>query len=229
MMKFYNFTLYFCILLLLSKFMIANNKNINNNMFKLPQFKLKGNISIEEAIDRRRSIRDYLDQPLKIEDVSQLLWAGQGISDPTNKFRTAPSAGALYPIKLYICVGNVSNLPNGLYYYQNSNHSIIMLTNIDIRKNIWEVSLWQNSIIKAPIVIIITAIFDITKRKYGERASQYVYIEAGHIAQNILLQAYALGLGGVPIGAFYDDGIKNVLKIPKDETPIYIIPIGKKK
>lgn len=185
----------------------------------LPLPREQGPLSLEEAIARRRSVRDFTDQGLTDVEISQLLWAAQGITDPRG-FRAAPSAGALYPLELYVVSAD------GLYHYQPHAHQLELLSEEDLRLAVWRVGLEQNALRDAPAVFLITAVFQRTANKYGARAERYVYMEAGHAAQNLLLQAVALGLAAVPIGAFYDDELQVALSLPADHEPLYLIPVG---
>jgi SagB-type dehydrogenase family enzyme len=185
----------------------------------LPLPREQGLLSLEQAIARRRSVRSFTDQGLTDAELSQLLWAAQGITDPRG-FRAAPSAGALYPLELYV----VSTF--GFYHYQAHGHRLELLTEEDLRLAVWKVGLEQNALRDAPVVFLISAVFQRTAAKYGARAERYVYLEAGHAAQNLLLQAVALGLGAVPIGAFYDDELQVALSLPVDHKPLYLIPVG---
>ena len=200
------------------------------DVIKLPEPVIKGYMSVEEALYRRRSIREYLNIPLTLAEVSQLLWASQGITDRTyNKYRTAPSAGALYPLTVYLTAGRVEGLREGLYRYNPHRHEIIAMSYGDKRKEIYKYALFQDSIVQASAVLIFTADYSITMRKYGERGIRYVLMEIGHASQNVYLQATALGLGTVAIGAFYDEEIKEALGIPNNEDVLYLMPIGKAK
>ncbi|MCX8056725.1 MAG: SagB/ThcOx family dehydrogenase [Ignavibacteria bacterium] len=204
-----------------------------NNMLvkeeiKLPNPKFSGTISLEEVLKKRRSVRSFKDEPITINDLSQLLWSVQGISDTSWGLRTAPSAGALYPLEIYVVVGNIKDLETGVYKYNPKTHSLQKVLSGDKRKELYNSALQQESIILAPVNFVIAGVFQRTAVKYGARAERYVYIEVGHAAQNLLLQATALNLGGVPIGAFYDERVKTILKFQQEEEPLYIIPIGKK-
>lgn len=199
-----------------------------NKIVKLPQPRFSSNVSVEEAILKRRSVREYRNEPLTIQEISQILWSAQGITDKRTGFRTAPSAGALYPLEVYIVVGNVKDLTPGIYRYRPQNHDIILLSSGDKRMDLYRVSLMQDCIKDAPVVMVISAVFERTTRKYGERGIRYVYMEAGHSAQNVYLQCESLGLGMVVVGAFDDEGVKKVLNLQRGETPIYLIPIGRK-
>ncbi len=185
----------------------------------LPPPREQGPMSLEQTLAQRRSTRRYSDQTLSLEQLSQLLWAAQGITSPQG-FRTAPSAGALYPLELYL----VS--PDGLYHYQPQSHQLQPLVAQDLRPAVWQVGLEQDPLRKAPAVFVICAVYQRTADKYGQRATRYVHLEAGHAAQNLLLQAVALDLVGVPIGAFHDEPLQAALSLPEGHEPLYLIPIG---
>jgi len=189
---------------------------------KLPKPKEKGLTSIEETLNKRRSVRDYKKGPLGLEEISQLLWAASG----KNLYRrTAPSAGATYPLETYLVVGEVEGLEPGVYHYSFSSHRLERIREQDIRKKLCRSALGQSMIEEAPIDIIIAADYDRTTGHYGQRGIRYVHMEVGHVGQNISLQANALSLGTVMIGAFEDNQVKEVLGIK--EEPLYIIPVGK--
>jgi len=194
---------------------------------KLTQPNLKGKLSLEEVLSKRRSIRDYKNEEISFEDFSQLLWSLQGITDRLNGLRTAPSAGALYPLEIYAVVGNVKGLEAGVYKYFPFSHSIKKVLDGDKRKDLANSALGQESIIEGAVSFVITAVYSRTTKKYSQRGERYVIMEVGHAAQNLLLQATALDLGAVPIGAFYDNKVKSLLKLDEEE-PLYIIPVGKK-
>jgi len=195
-------------------------------MIKLPEPDRLGKRRLEEVINERRSVREYADSPLTIKEVSQLLWAAQGVTSPNGK-RTAPSAGATYPMEIYIIAGAVEGLEAGVYHYLPYEHSLELTTKGDLRKEIYEASLWQEMLIEAPLSIVIAAEYERTTKRYGKRGIRYVHMEAGHIGQNIYLEATALGLGTVAVGAFDDKKVKNILKI--QEEPLYIYPVGRRK
>jgi SagB-type dehydrogenase family enzyme len=184
---------------------------------KLPNPDTIGKMPLETAIYQRRSIRSFTDKDLSMEQISQLLWAAQGITDKKSGFRSAPSAGALYPITIYLAKND------GLFEYIPKTHSIRMISDKDLRGNLASASLGQRSVSQAAVDIIITANYKITQKKYGSRMDMYVWLETGHIAQNVLLQAVALGLASVPIGVFNDSQVKSVIKT---KDPLYILPIG---
>ncbi len=189
----------------------------------LPAPTLEGNVSVEEAIKRRRSVRSFKKESLTIEQISQLLWSAQGITGTLHgfSFRAAPSAGALYPLEVYTVV------KAGIYHYIPAEHKLVLIKEGDFRRKLANAGLSQSAISTAPLDIVITAVYERTTVKYGERSIRYVHIEVGHVAENILLQATSLGLGSVTIGAFYDEKVKNVLGCSEEEVPLYIIPVGK--
>ena len=195
-------------------------------MIRLPEPKYDSDVSLEEILVRRRSIRDYTHEPLTLEEVSQLLWAGQGITSDWGG-RTTPSAGALYPLELYVIVGDVKNLAAGLYKYKPERHELVMVLEGDIRSRLADAALGQSPVKHGAVDIVLTSVNHRTTRKYGDRGIKYVLIEIGHAAQNICLQATAMELGSVMIGAFHDEEVSSLLKLPKEEAPLYIIPIGR--
>jgi len=193
----------------------------------LPEPRLKSEVSLEEALLKRRSIREYANLPLTLEDVSQLLWAAQGITAKWGG-RTAPSAGALYPLEVYLVVGTVENLAAGVYKYKPERHELVKVRDDDVRGELAKAALGQSWVKEGAIDIVIAAVYERTTKKYGDRGMMYTHMEAGHAAQNIYLQAAALDLGMVTIGAFYDDQVKDILDMPRNETPLYVIPVGRK-
>lgn len=197
-----------------------------NEKIKLPEPKYDSNTSVEQALLERRSVRAYKDESLTLTEVSQLLWAAQGITDPRG-FRTAPSAGALYPLELYVLAGNVNNLPNGVYKYKPHKHELAMVVEGDKRTELCNAALDQPGVKDAAAVIVFSAVYERTTGKYGERGIRYVHIEVGHAAQNIYLQAVSLNLGTVVMGAFDDEEVKKIMNIGDKEQPLYIMPVGK--
>jgi len=186
-----------------------------------------GETSVEKALLERRSIRSYTDTPLTLAEVSQLLWAAQGITNDRGG-RTAPSAGALYPLEIYLLAGEVAELPAGVYHFSPDKHALSLVVERDQRQALYEAARSQNPVKDAAAVIIITAIYERTTVKYGERGIQYVHMEVGTTAQNIYLQAESLGLGTVFIGSFQDDQVRNVIHLTENEVPLGIMPVGRK-
>lgn len=193
----------------------------------LPQPKQDSEASLEKTLLLRRSVRSYKDDPLNLEEVSQLLWAAQGVSD-SRGFRTAPSAGALYPLEVYLVVGNVQGLAQGVYRYVPNKHELLKVADGDKRHELAVAALAQRPVSEGAVDIVFTAVYSRTTGKYGERGIRYVHIEVGHAGQNVCLQATALGLGSVTIGAFSDELVARLLTIPQGESPLYIISIGKR-
>jgi len=194
----------------------------------LPEPSKKSYLSVEEAIFKRRSVRDYKSEPLSLKEISQIVWAAQGITDPSSGGRTAPSAGALYPLKVYVA-GEIKGLEMGIYEYNPSNHSLIKIGDKDIRKKLAAAAYNQVYVEKAPVDVIFTGIYEIIAKKYGtERAPRYTHMEVGHAAQNVYLQAESLNLGTVVVGGFETEEVKKILKLPPEEEPLYIMPIGKR-
>ena len=159
-------------------------------------------------------------------EISQILWSAQGITSKRG-FRTAPSAGALYPLELYVIAGNVKDLPAGIYKYRPRDHALIEIVRGDRRSHLSRAALRQSSIRNAPAVILFCAEYERTTGKYGQRGIRYVHMEVGHAAQNVCLQAIALGLQTAVIGAFRDAEVKSIAELPVEEQPLYLVPIGK--
>lgn len=215
------------IMSLLSKENKISQKENKTKIIKLPEPKLDSKNSIEKTLLKRRSIRNYKSEPLALEQISQLLWAAQGITSQTG-FRTAPSAGATYPLELYLVIGNVNKLDNGIYKYTPNEHKLIKVIDGDKRIDLWNAAWGQFAIKNAAAIIVFSAIYERTSSKYGNRSKRYVHVEVGHAAQNIYLQAVSLNLGTVVIGAFDDKSVKKVINAPIEESPLYIMPIGRK-
>ncbi len=187
----------------------------------------EGDTSVEEALLNRRSVREYTGEALTLAEVSQLLWAAQGTTDPRG-FRTAPSAGALYPLEVYVVVGDVAGLAPGVYRYVPDHHEIVRISSEERRAELAEAAIDQEWVKDAAIDLVFTAIPQRTTSKYGDRGIRYVHMEAGHAAQNVYLQAEALDLGLTVIGAFDDDHVREVVAASADEQPLYVISIGRR-
>lgn len=188
----------------------------------LPEPILKGAISIEEAISKRRSVRSYQDKDLTLKQVSQLLWSAQGITNKRS-LRAAPSAGALYPLEVYIVK------KDGLFHYKPQKHLLEPIQDKDLRQSLSSAAWGQAFVAQAPIDIVICAVYERITSKYNEKGIRYTDMEAGHAAENIHLQAVALGLDSVPVGAFNEKDVSSVLGLPEEEIPIYIVPVGYRK
>ena len=187
---------------------------------RLPPAVLKGDMSLEEAIAKRRSAREFGSGPLTEAQVAQLCWAGQGITDTARMLRTVPSAGALYPIELYVVTAE------GVDHYDPKRHVLSRHVVGEVRAGLQRAALDQEAAGKAALCIVIAAEVQRSAHKYGSRAERYCFIEAGHVAQNLLLQATALKLTAVPIGAFADDELAGLLKLPKAQRALYIVAVG---
>jgi SagB-type dehydrogenase family enzyme len=197
----------------------------------LPNPSLDGNISVEKAIKERRTIRDFRERPLSLAYLSQLLWAGQGITDPKQGKRAAPSGGALYPLDIYLIIGEngVERLEAGIYQYLPEKHSLLPVLRGDRRKEMALSSLGQMWMAKAPVMFVITAEYRRITKKYGERGIRYAMIEVGHVGQNLFLQAGALKLGAAIVGAFNDADVSKVMGAPPNHEPLLIMPVGYEK
>jgi len=189
----------------------------------LPEPRLTSGISLEQALATRRSVRAFTDEQLELAEISQLCWAAQGITQRQRGFRTAPSAGALYPLELYVLT------PEAVFHYQPKEHVLQVIALEDKRDELGDAALRQSAVYAGACTFVVCGVVARTEAKYGERALRYVHIEAGHVAQNILLQAVALKLGGVPVGAFNDEDVAEVLDLPEGWMPLYIIPTGHPK
>ncbi len=187
----------------------------------LPRPATRGAVSLEEALAARRSVREFARVPLTRAQLSQLLWASQGVTGREGQ-RTAPSAGALYPVELYVATAD------GLHHYVPDGHRLVRRIAHDVRAALRTAALDQGAVSEAPAVFVIAAVQARTELKYGPaRSPRYVGMEAGHAGQNLLLQATVLGLGAVPVGAFDDDRLREVLELPAGQRPLYLIPVGK--
>lgn len=184
----------------------------------LPEPDLHGDMALNEALATRRTMRELSDLPLTEAELSQLLWSVQGITPAGN--RTAPSAGATYPIEVYLLTAR------GILHYRPRSHDLEVVASQDVRARLFSDAVGQESVRDAAAVFVVTAVFERTAAKYGDRAVRYVHVEAGHVAQNLLLQATALGLGTVPVGSYDDDAVSEILGLPADHAPLYLLPVG---
>ncbi|KKH45247.1 SagB/ThcOx family dehydrogenase [Methanosarcina sp. 1.H.A.2.2] len=192
---------------------------------KLPEPDAAGKSHIEELIAKRRSLREYADRELSEPLISRFLWATQGISSKGG-LRTVPSAGALYPLEVHIVIGKGSGLEAGIYRYIAEEHSLIQEIPGDMRTKLSEAALSESMIKKAPVSLVISAVYPRITSKYGKRGLRYAHMEAGHAAQNVYLLGVELGIGTCAVGAFDDEEVKKVLKMPANEDPLYILPLG---
>lgn len=185
----------------------------------LPAPATDGSMSLERALATRRSVREFGPQALTIGQLGQLLWAGQGLNDPGGK-RTAPSAGALYPLELYAVTASE------VLHYLPRGHRAEVRTGVDLRPQLASAAFGQEAVRSAPVVLVVAAAPARTRARYGARAAAFVELEAGHAAENVLLQATALGLGAVPIGALDSERVARAVPLPPGEVALYLIPVG---
>jgi len=214
---------------------------MKQTIIKLPPPQLKGKVSLEETILRRRSVRKYRREPLDLPQLGQILWSAQGITG-TRGLRTAPSAGATYPLEIFVVIGKQSviisevpiasgqapeELQAGIYHYEADSHSLNLHKSADSRPDLARATLDQEFIIDAPVDIVICALYHRTSYRYGSRGERYVHMEVGHVGENIHLQSVALGLATVEVGAFHDEEVRKVLGVEEQIKPLYIMPVGK--
>lgn len=200
--------------------MTGQQKFASTRMIELPRPDERGGISLARAIRQRRSVRDYGERNLTWSEIGQLFWAAQGVTNDAAGLRTAPSAGGLYPLELDAVTSD------GVFRYQPTTHTLQRRITVDIRADLARAAYEQSWLANAPSVFAVVAVTKRTARKYGTRAERYVQLEAGHAAQNILLMAASLGLGGTPVGAFNGNAVARTLGLGKGETPLYLVPVG---
>ncbi len=216
------------ILALLVQIMGMDSRAAPLKAIELPDPRTDGGMSVERALLERRSVRDYARGALTLAQAVQLLWAAQGITS-NEGLRTAPSAGALYPLEVYLAAGEVKGLGQGVFHYDPNGHLLHRVSEKDRRRELAKAALGQSWIGESAAVLVIAAIYERTTRKYGQRGIRYVHMEAGHAAQNVFLQATALGLDAVVVGAFDDASVTTLLQRGANEHPLYLIPLGPKK
>jgi SagB-type dehydrogenase family enzyme len=187
-----------------------------------------GSVSLEAAIGRRRSIREYASDSLTLGEVSQLLWAAQGVTHPDG-YRTVASAGALFPLELYVIVGRVDDLSEGVYRYVPSDHCLTQIAAGDRWGRLWSTVLANRQVKESAAVLGVTASYDRMKSRYAERAARYVHIEVGHVVQNVYLQSTALELAAVVVGSFVDSEVKTIIGCAETEHPMVLMPVGKRR
>ena len=187
----------------------------------MPSPRYESEVSVEKALLERRSIRNYKEEPLSLKDLSQILWAAQGITEPKRGLRTAPSPRAQFLIAVYVFPGNVTNLPMGMYKYQPQGHELIKIADGDKKAELFQAA-GQNPIRNAPLALVITGLSEKTQNP------AWMYLEAGHVAENVYLQSVSLKLGTVAMAGFKEEEVRKVLNLPEKERVIYIMPIGKK-
>ena len=198
------------------------------NIISLPECTHPG-MSLEEALRLRRSVRHFSATPLTTAQVGQLLFAAQGqVEDADGRpLRTAPSAGGTYPMELIVAVRDVAGLDAGLYRYLPEVHGLRLCAAGDVSTELMHACLSQPWVARAQAVVIVTGSPERIRPRYGDRSAQYIFLEAGHLAQNLLLQATALGLGAVPVGSFTEERLQALLHLDRAwETIVYVIPVG---
>jgi SagB-type dehydrogenase family enzyme len=193
---------------------------------ELPPPRLTGTVALEQLLLQRRSVRDFADSSLSLAELGQLLWSAQGVTHPQG-LRTAPSAGALYPLEIHAVVGEVEGLQAGVYHFMPREHALQTVADGDRRSALARAALDQMWMQDAAVVIVFSAVVERTRRKYGDRAERYVHMEAGHAGQNLFLQAEALGLGTVVVGAFDDEEVVKLLTLPGGARPLSLMPVGR--
>ncbi len=191
----------------------------------LPSPRTEGTVCVESALQQRRSTRSFANTPLTLAEIGQILWAAQGITSPQNR-RTAPSAGALYPLEIYLLAGNVNDLSPGIYHYSPQTHTLKLIAPGEVRSELTTASRNQKWIRAAPAIVVIAAVPARTAARYGSRANRYVAMEVGAAVQNIQLQGISLKIGSTFVGAFDDNSLKKLLKLAADEQPMAIVPLG---
>jgi SagB-type dehydrogenase family enzyme len=215
--------LWFCL------FLFQTLSGSDRVIIELPEPRFTGSVSVEESLNQRMSVRAFDDMPLTPDEVSQLLWAcaGKTWDGVTRASRTYASAGGLHPLELYILIGSVQDVPQGIYKYDWKDHTLQMIKSGDFRGELSDAAIGQIAVLEAPVCIVITAVYKRTSKIYGERgAVRYVHMDAGHAGQNIYLQASSLGLGTVAIGAFFDTRVSNLLELDR-EQPLLLFPVGR--
>ena len=195
-------------------------------LLSLPEPRSRGSLSLEEALGRRRSRRAFLELSLTLPEVAQLLWSAQGVTHPEG-YRTAPSAGATYPLELFLLVDRVYGLAPGVYRYRPEMHALEAWRLGKFLPALYEAALRQEWVVEAAVVFVFAAEFARTEKRYGAQARRYVFVEVGHAAQNLLLEATALELGAVPVGAFEERGVAEAVGLPSKWPPLYLVPVGR--
>lgn len=214
-------------LFVLSALLLVPEVRVVAQTIALPAPDREGEATLESALYRRHSVRSFTAEPLSLAQIGQLLWAAggvsvDGVSGPT---RTAPSAGGLYPVEIYVVAGEATGVESGVYRYRWREHELETMVSGDLRGRLRRAALGQGAVANAPCVVVLAANYAVTRARYGSRGvERYVHMDAGHAAQNLLLQAEALGLGTVPIGAFNNNAVRELLRI--DTEPLYLLPVG---
>ncbi len=196
------------------------------DMIDLPEVVTDGDMSLERAISLRRSIRSYSEEALTLGELGQLLWSAQGITGDRG-FRTAPSAGATFPLEMFVVANNVEGLNTGIYHYHPNEHRMELVRKDDVAEALFRACLSQSMILEGGAVLVFAAVYERTTARYGERGERYILNEVGHASQNVHLQAAALDLGTVVIGAYRDDEVEDILNLGEVYRVLYLMPVGK--
>jgi SagB-type dehydrogenase family enzyme len=196
-----------------------------NNLYRLPAPVAGNDNPLNLILQQRRTHREFAPQPLSLTQAAQLLWAAQGVTSREG-YRTAPSAGALYPLELHLVAAQIEGLPAGSYRYDAVRHNLRLEKTGDLRQAIVSAALYQDWMEQAPAIIVVSTVNERTTRKYGSRGVRYVHMEVGHASQNLLLQAVSLGLAAATVGAFDDDRLHQLLGLADEERPLVIHPVG---
>lgn len=204
-----------------------SSAGLENRMIELPKARIGSKYSLESTLNQRRSVREFNDSALTLKEISQLLWAAQGVTD-LRGYRTAPSAGALYPLEIYLAARSIQGLHPAIYRYRPQHHTLQQTEASDKHAQIAKAAFEQSWLANSPVILVISAIYERTTQKYGDRGIRYVHMEAGHAAQNVFLQAVALDLQTITVGAFDDNAISEILRLSSKEQPLYLMPIGRK-
>jgi len=186
-----------------------------------------GAMILDRVLRQRKSIRDFQQQPISKDQLSYLLWASTGIQriEDGYEFRTTPSAGALYPIETYVVVNDVRKLEAGVYHYSIKAHQLEQLKQGEFRQEVTAAALGQGMCQTSAVVFVWSAVFERCKWKYGQRAYRYIYLDAGHIAENLALAAVSLNLGSCEIGALYDNQVNAILGIDGSEESVVCMAV----
>jgi SagB-type dehydrogenase family enzyme len=214
----------FCLFLATGDFLVEAQDTI-----ALPSPRYRGEMSVEQALSSRKTVRRFEEEAIQLEELSQLLWAAGGsmFDGVTAATRTYPSAGGIYPLGIYVVAGWVAEMDSGIYQYLWRDHTLKRIKSGDFRSSLALAALRQGFIAQAPVIIIITADYPRTEKKYGHRGTErYVPLDAGHASQNLHLQAAALHLATATVGAFSDERVKKLLDL-HGEDPLLIIPVGR--
>lgn len=195
-------------------------------MLVLPEPRLSSSTSVEEALHRRQSVREYTSGRLTLDELGQLLWSAYGITRPDGK-RTAPSAKELYPLRLYVVAGDVDGIEAGLYRYDAPGHQLELVQGGEMRPALFDATFSQAAVLQGAAVLVFSGVFALAEAEFGANGRQYVYMDLGHAGQNVHLQAVSLSLGTVVIGAFRPARVQQLLGLPPGETPLYLMPVGR--